>query len=151
MRNTFAIASGSVLTLLFWTGIARASENRVNYEDLPPAVQKTAQRESQGATVWGYSKEVGNGKIEYEVEMIVAGKSRDVSIDPSGKVIEVEQQVALEDAMAAIRKEAKGDSIRKVEEVKSDAEAAYEGQILSNGKHREIRVHFDGSAAPDQD
>jgi uncharacterized membrane protein YkoI len=155
MRNTFANALGSVLTLLFWTGIASASEKRVNYEDLPPAVQKTAQRESQGATLRGYSKEIENGKIEYEVEMIVAGKSRDVSIDPSGKVIEVEQQVALDAvpaaAMAAILKEAKGDSIRKVEEVRSDAETAYEAQILRNGKHREVRVHADGSAAPEQD
>ena len=87
--------------------------------------------------------------------MILAGKSRDVSIDPSGKVIEVEQQVALDAvplaAMAAIRKQAEGRSIQKVEEVRSDAETAYEAQILSNGKHREIRVHADGSAAPEQD
>jgi uncharacterized membrane protein YkoI len=132
-----------------------ASEKRLDYKDLRPDVQKTAQRESKGATVRGYSKDVENGKIEYEVEMIVGGKSRNVSIDPSGKVIEVEQQVARDAvpsvAMAAIRKQAKGGSIRKVEEVRSGAETAYEAQILSNGKQREIRVLADGSTAPEQD
>ena len=132
-----------------------ASEKHVDFKDLPLPVKKTAQRESQGATVRGYAKEVENGKTEYEVEMIVAGKSRDVSIDPSGKVIEVEQQVALDSvppaAMAAIRKEAGRDSIGNIEEVKSDAETAYEAQILSNGKQRQVRVHANGSAAPEQD
>src|SRR5277367_6093121 len=110
MRNRSSVASESVLTLVFCTAISRASEKRVDFNDLPPTVQKAAQRESQGATVRGYSKEEENGKIEYEVEMMVAGKSRDVSIDSSGKVIEVEQQVALDGipaaAMAAIRKQA---------------------------------------------
>jgi uncharacterized membrane protein YkoI len=155
MRNTFYIVSGSVLALVFYAAIAKAREKRVNSSDLPPAVQKTAQRESQGATVRGYSKDVESGKIEDEVEMMVAGKSRDVSIDSSGKVIEVEQEVALDGipsaAMAAIRRQAEGASIRKVEEVRSSAETAYEAQILSNGKHREIRVHADGSEAPEQD
>jgi uncharacterized membrane protein YkoI len=153
--RTFSIASGRGLILVFCTAIAMAGEKRLNYKDLPPDVQKTAQRESQGATVRGYSKDVENGKIEYEVEMIVGGKSRDVSIDPSGKVLEVEQQVALEDvpaaAMAAVRKEVGGGSIRKIEEVRSGAETAYEAEILSNGKHREIRVLADGSTAPEQD
>lgn len=155
MNNRLSFVMGSVLTLAICSGTARASEKRVNYGDLPPAVQKTAQRESQGATVKRYSKEVENGRVVYEVEMIADGKARDVSIDSSGEIVEIEQQVSL-DAVpsapsAAIRKGAGGGSILKVEEVKSDSETVYEAQVLSNGKHREVRVHVDGSAAPEQD
>lgn len=48
MTNAISMASGSILTLGFCVGIARASEKRVDFNDLPPAVQKTAQRESRG-------------------------------------------------------------------------------------------------------
>ena len=154
MKKTFCFVLGSVLTLIFCSATAVASEKQITYDDLPAAVQKTAQRETNGATVRRYSKEVENGKVEYEVEMIVAGKSKDISIDLSGKVVEIEQQVSLDAvpvaAMAAIRKGAAGGSIRKIEQVSSNSEIAYEAQILNNGQHREIRVHADGSAAPEQ-
>ncbi len=155
MKTIFSAALSSVLTLIFYSAIAKASERQITYNDLPAAVQKTAQRETKGATVLRYSKEVENGKVEYEVEMVVAGESKDISIDPSGKIVEIEQQVSLDAvpaaAMAAIRKGAGGGSIRKVEQVSSNGEIAYEAQILSNGQHREIRVHADGSPAPEQD
>jgi uncharacterized membrane protein YkoI len=91
MKSTFSFVLGSVLILGFCSAIALASAKQVTYNDLPVVVQKTAQRESQGATVLRYSKEVENGKVEYEVEMMVAGKSKDISIDPSGQVVEIEQ------------------------------------------------------------
>lgn len=154
MRNSFSVTA-SALTLLLCSGIAHAGEKRVQFSDLPPAVQKTAQAETQGATVNGYSKEVEHGNIRYEVAMILNGKSRDVSIDPSGKVVEVEQEVSLEAvppaALTAIQAGARGGSIAKVEEVKSDSQTVYEAQVRGTGKHREIRVHADGSAAPEED
>ena len=155
MRLGLFIVTGSIVTLCASPKIALASEKRINYGDLPPTVQKTAQAETKGATVKAYLKEVAKGRVIYEVETVTDGKSRDISIDSSGMVIETEQQVSLDavpaDARAAIRKEAESNSILKVEEVKSDSETAYEAQILSNGKHREVRVHADGSPAPEQD
>jgi uncharacterized membrane protein YkoI len=154
MKNSFSIAA-SGLTLLLCSGIARAGEKKVQFKDLPPAVQKTAQAETQGATVKGYSKEVEHGQVRYEVEMTVNGKSRDVSIDPTGKIVEVEQEVALEaippEALVAIQTAAGRGSIAKVEEVKLDSKIVYEAQVLSNGKPREIRFHADGSPASDLD
>jgi hypothetical protein len=154
MKSSPLIATCVALALMISAGIDRADERRVKYSDLPPAVKETVQRETQGATVKGYSREVENGKIEYEVETMLDGKSRDIAIDPSGKIIEVEQQISLDAvpaaAMAAIRKGAGEGSIQKVEEVKSDSETAYEAQIAGHGKHREIRVRADGSAAPEQ-
>ena len=155
MRIGLFIAIGSIFTLFASPKIALAREKLIKYGDLPPAVQKTAQAETKGATVKGYSKEVAKGRVVYEVETVTDGKSRDISIDSSGTVIETEQQVSLDrvptGARAAIGKAAERGSILKVEEVKSDSETAYEAQILSNGKHREVRVHADGSPAPEQD
>ena len=154
MRSDVLIATRVTLTLLITAGICQGDEKLVKYGDLPPAVRETAEKASSGAIVKGYSKETHGGKTEYEVETIVDGKSRDISIDRSGKVIEVEQQISLSAvpaaAMAAIQKGAGDGSIQKVEEVKSDLETAYEAEILRHGKHREIRVHADGSTAPEQ-
>jgi len=154
VKNRFSIPAGT-LALLLGSGVARAGEKQVKFSELPPAVQKAAQAESQGATVKGYAKEVEHGKVTFEVQMTLNGKTRDVSIDPSGKVVEVEQEVSLEAvppaALTAIQAETKGGSIAKVEEVKSDSETVWEAQLLSRGKHREVRVHADGSPAPKQE
>ena len=50
---------------------ASAQERRLKRADLPPAVQKTADQESQGATVRGYSSEKNGDQLEYEVAMTV--------------------------------------------------------------------------------
>jgi uncharacterized membrane protein YkoI len=154
MRNGALISTRVGLALVIATGVCQGSEKPINYSDLPPAVRETAEKQSRGAIVEGYWKSMDNGRTEYEVETMVNGKSRDISIDPSGKVIEVEQEISLDAvpaaAMAAIQKEAKGGSIQKIEEVKSDSETAYEAQILRHIKHREVRVHADGSVAPEQ-
>jgi hypothetical protein len=154
MRNGVLIAARVGLALLIATGICQGNEKRIKYTDLPPAVRETEEKQARGAIVKGYSKEIDNGRTEYEVETILNGKSRDISIDPSGKIIEIEQEVSLDAVPAAsktaIQKGAEGGSILKVEEVKSDSETAYEAQILRHGKHLEIRVYPDGSAAPEQ-
>lgn len=58
--------------------------------------------------------------------MTLNGKSRELAIDESGKVVEVEQDVSLEAvppaALTAIQAGAKEGAIAKVEEVKSDSE-----------------------------
>src|SRR5579863_9504202 len=72
-----------------------AQEKRIRKSDLPPAVQKAADEQSKGGAVRGYAKEIENGKVEYEVQMVVNGHSKDVSMDSQGNVLEVEEEVAL--------------------------------------------------------
>ena len=47
---------------------AKAQEKKVTKADLPTAVQKTIDAQSQGATVRGFSTEVENGKRVYEAQ-----------------------------------------------------------------------------------
>jgi uncharacterized protein YxeA len=141
--------------LLLGIGSASAKEAKIKFKDLPPAVQETARVQSQGATVTGYSKETEKGKTEYEVQLLVDGKKRDVSIDPNGKVLEIEQEIAFESipqkAQDAIKQEAGEAKIERVEEVKSDQPTVYEALVHQNGKKHEIRVLETGDKAPPEE
>jgi uncharacterized membrane protein YkoI len=143
------------IALGLWVGSAFAQETKVQFKDLPPAVQVTAKAQSQGATVKGYSKEIEKGKTEYEVQLLADGKKRDVSIDPDGKVLETEEVIAFslvpKKAQDAIKHEAKGAKVEKVEMVKSEQPTVYEALIRQNGKKHEIRVLENGDKAPAED
>ena len=92
LRNTgIVIASG-----FFLAGIALAQETKIKRSDLPPAVEKTVAEVSKDATIKGFNKEKEDGKISYEVEMVVNGHTKDVQIDPSGAVTEIEEEVVLD-------------------------------------------------------
>jgi uncharacterized membrane protein YkoI len=148
----FKITLGAiVLTMVFANAFAAGKP--VKMKDLPPAVQRTVQEQSKGATLRGLSTEVEHGKTIYEVEMTVNGHGKDVSMDASGTVIEVEEEVALGSipaaARAAIEKAAAGGKIAKVEKVTGEKEVAYEAALRKDGKRSEVRVSADGSMLPE--
>ena len=152
MRVHFKMTLGAV-ALTIGSINAFASEKPVKMKDLPPAVQRTVQEQSKGATIRGLSTEVEHGKTIYEVEMTVNGHGKDVSMDASGAVLEVEEEVALESipaaAQAAIKKAAGSGQITKVEKVSGGKETAYEAGLRKNGKHSEVRVSADGRLLPE--
>ena len=130
---------------------AQAQERKITAADLPAAVRATADRQSQGATVRGYSRETEHGRVQYEVELMVAGRSRDVTIGPDGTVLEVEQQVDLDSLPAPVRtalqKKAGSGRITRVESLtKGGTLVAYEAAILNAGKRSEVQVGPDGTA-----
>ena len=143
------IASALVVLALVFAASAQGQEKHIKKPDLPPAVQKTAGEQSEGATVRGYTQETENGKLEYEVEMTVNGHSKDVSIDPSGKVLEVEEGVTLDVLPVAVRdnlqKKAGTGRITKVESITKQGKlVAYEAHILTGTKKSEVQAGPDG-------
>lgn len=138
-----------VVLFLFFAASVPGQEKHVKKSDLPVAVQKTADEQSKGAMVRGYTKETEEGKLEYEVEMIVNGHTKDVSIDASGNVLEVEEQVAPETLPAEVReglqKKAGSGKIAKVESIaKHGTLVAYEAHVVAGGKKSEVQVGPDG-------
>lgn len=136
--------------LLLSAVCAFSQEKRVTREQLPAAVRKAADAQAQGATVHGYSKDVENGRTEYEVELVVNGHSKDVTLSPDGAVVEIEEQVELEalspSAQAGLLKFAKAAKVTKIESITRHGKLiAYEAQLSDNGKHSEIQVSPDGS------
>ena len=126
------------------------ADQRVKLQDLPPAVQKSVKEQTANATLLGLSKEVENGKTMYEIETKVNGKSRDLLVDKTGAIVEVEEVVDLSgipaSAKAAIEKRAAGGTIKKVESVTHGSTVSYEAAVRTKtGKNVEVDVNADGS------
>jgi len=129
--------------------LAQEQEKKIQRSDLPPAVEKTVAALSQGATIKGFSQEEENGQTYYEAEMTSGGHSKDVLIDKSGVVVEVEEQVALDSLPSAVKiglqeKAGKGKIVKVESLTKHDKLVAYEAKVQSDGKKREIQVGPDG-------
>src|SRR5258706_16418403 len=75
---------------MLWLGTAAAQQPRAKIK-VPPAVQKTVDEQSQGGKIRGLSKEIENGKTQYELELTVNGHAKDMIIDPAGAILEVEE------------------------------------------------------------
>jgi uncharacterized membrane protein YkoI len=144
-----------MFTVLLSTGIF-AAEKRVKMTDLPAGVQRTVQQQSKGAVIRGLSKEVENGKTYYEAELKVNGHNKDLLIDPTGAIVEVEDEVARDSvpqaAKAALDKQAGKGKVLSIESITKDhALVAYEAKIkTAGGKTTEVRVTPEGTPAKEQ-
>jgi hypothetical protein len=140
-----------VSTLVVLTGVfpMHAQEKKLQRSDLPAAVQKAVDEHSKGATIKGFSTEVEDGKKIYEVELTVSGHGKDISMDPEGHILEIEEETALESLPAAVKdglmKAAGKGTIQKVESLtKSGKIVAYEASVKTGTKKSEIQVGPDG-------
>jgi len=135
--------------ILLVAGTAAAQERKITRADLPAAVERTVAAQSQGATIRGFAEEKEKGQTFYEVELTVAGHTKDVLIDASGTVLEVEEQVELSALPAPVRTallaRAGAGKIETVESLtKRGTLVAYEAHVVTNGKRSEIQVGPDG-------
>jgi hypothetical protein len=142
----------TIAALVLTCGLAAAAtaqDKKLKRSDLPPAVGKTADAQSAGATVRGYSSETEDGQLSYEVALTVNGHGRDVTIAPDGTVLEIEEEVALASLPAAVREGlqqgAGAGKIGKVESLtKKGVLVAYEAHVLTGTKRSEVQVGPDG-------
>jgi len=135
----------------FLVANSAAKDKQLKKSDLPAAVRKIADEQSAGATVRGYASEVEDGKLQYEVQLTINGHSKDVSIAPDGKLLEIEEQVSLEALPAPVReglqKKAGAGKITKIESLtKHGTLVAYEAQVLTGRKRSEVQVGPDGKS-----
>jgi hypothetical protein len=152
MKRNLMLAAVSALAFLGANAPAvgaQAHERHLKKSDLPLAVQKTVDEQSRAARIRGYSSEMDEGKLQYEVEMTVNGHSRDVSIAPDGSVLAVEEQVELDALPPAVRTGlqagAGGAKITKVESItKHGSIVAYEAELRTGKTRSELQVGPDG-------
>ena len=150
MRIGTSVAPAIMLTACNLAVNTDAAEKALKKSDLPAAVQKTADEQSKGATIRGYSSEVEGGALQYEVAMVVGGHSRDVSIALDGRVLEIEEEIAWNALSAAVRqgleKMAGGNKITRVESLTKQGKlVAYEARVDAGSKHSEVQVGPDGN------
>src|SRR5258706_15262444 len=117
-------------------------------QDLPPAVQQAVKEQSKGATLRGLAKEVENGKTLYEAELRVAGKTKDVTFDSDGKIVTVEEEVAIGSipaaAREAIQKAVGSAKLLLVETVTEGGRTFYEAHFKKGGQQSEVKVDAAG-------
>jgi hypothetical protein len=149
--NTLRNAACVIFSIPLLTSIivAQDSEKPVKRRDLPKVVQKTVDEQSKGARILGFSKEVEDGKTFYEVSLKTAGHNKDVLIDPTGAIVEIEEEVAVESLPPAVRteiqKRAGAGRITSIESItKNNAIVAYEAHVRSGKKSQEIKVDPEG-------
>ena len=145
--GTLAATTVGLIGLLALNALAK--EKALKKSDLPAAVQKTADEQSKGAVIRGYSSEVEGGSLQYEVAMTVAGHAREVSIAPDGRLLEIEEEIAWDALPAAVRqgleKAALGGKVGKVESLTKQGKlVAYEAQVVKDGKRSEVQVGPEG-------
>jgi hypothetical protein len=148
LTRTIIIAAATAL-LLSCLSFAEEQEKKIQRSDLPAAVEKTVAEQSQGATIRGFQEEKENGQTFYEAKLLVNGHSKDVLIDATGNVAEVEEQVDLDSLPAAVREglqaKAGAGKIGKVESItKKGSIVAYEAKVMTNGKKSEVQVGPEG-------
>ena len=142
-----------IFMLVFFIGltfsIAHAQERKIKREQLPPAVEKTVAKESEGATVKGFATEVEHGVKLYEASLTVNGHSKDILIDKNGNIVEVEEAVSMDSlpaaVQAALKKAAGSGTIQVIESLtKNGNVVAYEAQVKRGKKRSEIQVGPNG-------
>jgi hypothetical protein len=148
MRKSFWCAV-AFLGCICLAAHASAAEKSISKNELPAAVKRTVDEQAKGAAVRGYSKDSEDGKVEYEVEMLVNGHTKDVTIAPDGRLLEIEEEVSQNSLSTQVRSglatQAGKGKITKVEALTKDGKiVAYEARVLLAGKHSEVQVDPDG-------
>ena len=149
IRNPQSTICNLSIAILSLAPALAAQESNITRAALPPAVQRTVAEQSKGATIRGFSKEVEDERTIYEMELVVAGHTKDVTMDSTGAVIEVEEQVALDSLAPAVQQAIKAQAgtatLGMVERLtKGDKVVAYEAHVTLNGKRKEIQVGPNG-------
>jgi uncharacterized membrane protein YkoI len=129
------------------------SEKKIKMENLPLAVQQAVKEQSQGAVIAGLTTESEHGKTIYEAQLTVNGHSKDISFDGAGKVLSIEEEMAIASipaaAREAIQKAAGTAKLIKVEQVSQGGKISYEATIRRGSKNSEFSVDANGRPIKD--
>jgi hypothetical protein len=129
------------------TVAAQAKEKKVKQEDLPSAVQRTfeSQTQSAGATVSGYTKDTVDGEMFYRASVVVDGKTRTITAHSDGTLTSVEDEVAWEavpvDVQTAMTRAAGKGKLSGYRSVTTDGKiVSYNALLETNGNRDRISV-----------
>jgi hypothetical protein len=129
-------------------GLAAGSvwaDTKITARDLPPDVQKAIPAAARGATITGYARTVDGGQLMFEVETTSNGHARNLLFDITGRLVQVQQAVALNEIPATLRLvlEARGHVVA-VEQITRGATVTYEATVEQSGRKSQIKADADG-------
>jgi hypothetical protein len=125
---------------------AAKTTKSTNWSGFPAPVRATIEAETRNSTIRNVKKEAINGKTQYEVETTRNRKRRDFIVDPSGKVIEVEEEIAVSAAPQPVQDALKmRGKVLRLESVQKDGKTMYEASVQGkNGKTSSVALDAEG-------
>jgi hypothetical protein len=131
----------------------KAEEKKISPGELPEAVIKAVKKRFHAAEIRGASKETGKKGTVFEVALKRGREELEVSLNPEGKILEIESKIDVKDLPEHIRKSIKhkypGAKLTKVEKIqKGDEEPSYE--VVVAPKSFEVKVDHHGKLAGDR-
>jgi uncharacterized membrane protein YkoI len=125
----------AILTLAILPAVAFSQGEKLDPSKLPPKVADAVKARFPGATITQVTKETENGQVVYDIEMTRAGKKHEMDCTEDGKLIDLQNEVAVSELPAgaadAIKKKHPGSTIKEV------------GEILVAKDGKETRDHFE--------
>ena len=85
MRSIWKAVGG--LAIAVGVSVPAYADEHLKLDELPPAVKKTVEMETKGATVREIEREDKDGKPVYEVEYTKAGSDWELHVGATGKVL----------------------------------------------------------------
>lgn len=144
---------------------AEEGDQEIAVSSLPAAVRGAVNDRFPGADIYEAEREVEDGRIVYEVELLADGQAYEVELNVDGEILEIEKEDdpdegASDDSAAAERHVAASDlpaavaaavreafpraEIIEAETETEGAKLSYEVEVLSDGKLFEVEVSPDG-------
>src|SRR5436190_23588643 len=140
MTLNIRLSIASFVIIVATCSVVVSQERKLKREQLPAAVQKTVERESEGATINGFATEVEKGRRLYEAELTVNGHSKDISMDRDGNIVEVEEEVAMDSlpttVQDALRHAAGKGTIGKIESATKNGKLVVDEALIKTADNR---------------
>jgi putative PepSY-like beta-lactamase-inhibitor len=140
--GTLAYAGLTLFVGLGGTAFAQDQEQIVQCKKVPVAVRSAFEKAYPKARIKGCAKELEKSKTAYEISSVEGKKGRDVLYYPDGRVIVVEETIAIgilpTPVKQAVHKKFPNGEIILAEKLMRGSAVTYEFQIKHKGKIVEI-------------
>lgn len=149
MVNFFRSVCVILIPLFLIAAASAHPEGKLKKRNVPQPVLAAFEKAYPHATAKGYSKEMGNGKTEYEIESREGSIARDISFDGDGNILSVEETLAVSDlpdaVHSALMKDYPKGKIIKCEKVTENGATNFEILVKAGKKKSEVVYTPDGS------
>jgi hypothetical protein len=129
---------------------SRADEEKIAFEQLPPAVQSAARKHLGPSELKGAVKETDDqGAVAYEIETSENGKDKDIVLDSDGRLLEISRELDVSalppPVLEGIRALASGGRILEAESTDRGGIVTYEAVVITPaGRLSKFRVDAEG-------
>jgi uncharacterized membrane protein YkoI len=121
-------------------------DKEVFLDEVPKEVQKTILQTAHGATVDDITQTTDDGEVNYDVEVIKDGVSRDFTVGAGGQLLSLEMPLAETPpaVQKTIREKTQGATAVDIYKTTEDGEDTYNVEMTKDGQEQDFDVAADG-------